>query len=322
MNNNIEDIYNTPDDTSPEDIKSYTSKEIDEEMSILLKYFSIVRLVNPYECHIVKDMSDTSDNNTPQKDICYGVWKYPYQCVNCTSARAMITKHTHSKLDILDNQIFHVTSRPVLVDEKPMVLEIVQPFSYTYERYDCIKSHNQLVNSIKTLNRSLLLDTETDAYNRDYISEHLPNLIYQARQTGCMNAALIYIKHLRTVTNVNHKDITEFNDEEYEIASSGIICTLFDIIKNTFSDESDKELLFARYNHDSFFVLETSLNFDIFSERIHSISLASKPEHILFKGHRMPFEVKTSTVDISKTSVNNECELFHILNENMKSNNQ
>ena len=152
MNNNINTLDNNSMDYEPEahtgyvsEIKSYTTAQITEEMNMLACSFDVVRLVNPYECRIVRTLDNTPADNNDECDNCFDVWSVPYQCANCTSARAMLTKHTQSKLETTDDDIFQVTSRPVIVDGAPLVLEIVKHFSYTYNRYSSASERKKLV---------------------------------------------------------------------------------------------------------------------------------------------------------------------------------
>ena len=278
MNNNINTLDNNSMDYEPEahtgdvsEIKSYTTAQITEEMNMLACSFDVVRLVNPYECRIVRTLDNTPADNNDECDNCFDVWSVPYQCANCTSARAMLTKHTQSKLEATDDDIFQVTSRPVIVDGAPLVLEIFKHFSYTYNRYSSASERKKLVSTIKTLNSQLLLDKETDAYNRDYLAEHIPNLFYNAKKTHQTNTALIHIEHLYDITQ-----------NEGSMAASGIICSLYSLLKQIFYDETDTGMLFVRYSPDTFFVLESSLNYDNFKKRIMCLPLEASPKHLLF----------------------------------------
>lgn len=287
------------------EIITYTKEEISHEMNILSRSFDIVRLVNPFECCIIQNTDSTSDNQT-LTDNCFDVWNVPYQCKNCTSARAMITRQTQSKLDAVDNNIFQVTSRPVIVDGKPLVLEIVRLFSYTYNRYSSFAAKNKLISTIKALNSQLLLDKETNAYNRDYLAEHLPNLIYEAKKTHQSNTALINIQHLYDVTK-----------SEGSMAASGIICSLYSLLNQLFYDDTDIGLIFVRYSPDTFFVLENNLDYRSFCERIESLPKKAAPKHILFNNKRLPFDVKIACADLGNENINTENELFDILKKRL-----
>ena len=305
MNNN--DIYNNENNhtndsvNSNKELISYTKNEISHEMDILSLSFDSVRLVNPFECSVFFNAENKTDS-TAATNKCFDVWNAPYQCHNCTSARALITKQTQSKLDVVDNNIYQVTSRPVIVDGKALVLEIVQLFSYTYNRYNSSNSRKKLVSAIKAFNSQLLQDRETNSYNRDYLSEHLPNLICEAKKTHRSNTALINIRHLYDITQA-----------EGSMAASGIICSLYSLLNQIFRDETDIELLFVRYSPDTFFVLENNLDYKSFCERIELLPKKAAPKHILFNNKRLPSDITTACADLGNENINTENELFDIL---------
>ena len=305
MNNN--DIYNDENIHTNDSVNinklliSYTKNEISHEMDILSRSFDSVRLVNPFECSVFFNAENKTDS-TAATNKCFDVWNAPYQCHNCTSARALITKQTQSKLDVVDNNIYQVTSRPVIVDGKALVLEIVQLFSYTYNRYNSSNSRKKLVSAIKAFNSQLLQDRETNSYNRDYLSEHLPNLICEAKKTHRSNTALINIRHLYDITQA-----------EGSMAASGIICSLYSLLNQIFRDETDIELLFVRYSPDTFFVLENNLDYKSFCERIELLPKKAAPKHILFNNKRLPFDITTACADLGNENINTENELFDIL---------
>ena len=78
MNNNINTLDNNSMDYEPEahtgdvsKIKSYTTAQITEEMNMLACSFDVVRLVNPYECRIVRTLDNTpADNNEIGRASC------------------------------------------------------------------------------------------------------------------------------------------------------------------------------------------------------------------------------------------------------------
>ena len=137
MNNN--DIYNdenihTNDSVNiNKELISYTKNEISHEMDILSRSFDSVRLVNPFEC-CVTQIEDNKTDGTSLTNKCYDVWNAPYQCQNCTSARALITKQTQSKLDIVDNKIYQVTSRPVIFDAKSLFIALLTVIFYRIKK--------------------------------------------------------------------------------------------------------------------------------------------------------------------------------------------
>ena len=161
------------------EIVEYTFEELKKEMELLSPLYDVVRLVNPFKCEII-DINDTCLTPSDTPISCYDSWKCIFQCINCTSARTLLTGNIQSKLDVSDDTVYHVTSRPVRVNNSLLVLETVQHFSYTYRQLETDNTNNALISLIQNANRSLLLDEETGAYNRSYLSEHLPYELYKA----------------------------------------------------------------------------------------------------------------------------------------------
>lgn len=113
------------------EIVEYTFEELKKEMELLSPLYDVVRLVNPFKCEII-DINDTCLTPSDTPISCYDSWKCIFQCINCTSARTLLTGNIQSKLDVSDDTVYHVTSRPVRVNNSLLVLETVQHFSYTY----------------------------------------------------------------------------------------------------------------------------------------------------------------------------------------------
>ena len=245
------------------EIVEYTFEELKKEMELLSPLYDVVRLVNPFKCEII-DINDTCLTPSDTQLSCYDTWKCIFQCINCTSARALLTGNIQSKLDVSDDTVYHVTSRPVRVNNTLLVLETVQHFSYTYRQLEAGNTNNALISLIQNSNRKLLLDEETGAYNRYYLSEHLPYELYKAENNHQSNAAFVKITNLADT-------IAEYGD----IASNGIACCLYNLITHTFKDISDGELMLVRYDKDLFFILDTNLKYTDFENRINNLIAAA-----------------------------------------------
>lgn len=86
--------------------------------------------------------------------------------------------------------LYTMSLLPVRVNNSLLVLETVQHFSYTYRQLETDNTNNALISLIQNANRSLLLDEETGAYNRSYLSEHLPYELYKAEMNHQSNAKI------------------------------------------------------------------------------------------------------------------------------------
>ena len=94
------------------EIVEYTFEELKKEMELLSPLYDVVRLVNPFKCEII-DINDTCLTPSDTPISCYDSWKCIFQCINCTSARTLLTGNIQSKLDVSDDTVYHVTSRPI-----------------------------------------------------------------------------------------------------------------------------------------------------------------------------------------------------------------
>lgn len=283
------------------EIVEYTIEELKKEMELLSPLYDVVRLVNPFKCEII-DINNNCLTPSDAQTSCYDTWKCNFQCINCTSARALLTGNIQSKLDVSEDTVYHVTSRPVKVNNSLLVLENVQHFSYTYRQLEAGNANNNLISLVRNTNRKLLLDEETGAYNRSYLSEHLPYELFKAEKNCQSNAAFIQINNLADT-------IAEYGD----IASNGIVCCLYNLITRAFKDIADSELMLVRYDKDLFFILDTNLKYTDFEKRINDLIAATIPEHILFRSNKIPFEISTACINLADEDINTEDELINSL---------
>ena len=68
-------------------------------------------------------------------------------------------------------------------------------------------------------------------------------------------------------------------------------------------------MLFVRYSPDTFFVLESSLNYDNFKKRIMCLPLEASPKHLLFNNKRLPLDISIACADLGNEDINSEEEL-------------
>ena len=86
------------------------------------------------------------------------------------------------------------------------------------------------------------------------------------------------------------------------MAASGIICSLYSLLKQIFYDETDTGMLFVRY----------------FKKRIMCLPLEASPKHLLFNNKRLPLDISIACADLGNEDINSEEELFEILKTRME----
>lgn len=284
-------------------MKAYTYKEILEKLNVLKEFFPIVRLVNPLACSIVEIEEKDGTYSLHYAEECFNVWEIHKQCANCTSARAMQSGTRRSKCELLGNDIYHITSCPVNVEGTPLVLELVQPVNNDLGCTDSCNTYNSIAKNIETTNSQLLHDSETPAYNRLYLTEHLPFFIINAHKSNTGNVCMVQINHFDDVCS-------NFGTT----AASGLVCTLYNILKISFDNEDENYII--RYNDNTFMVINTTLNHDAFKNIILGIQGKTLPAHILFNNSQIPFSINIAFTDLFNEDIKDEASLLSVLENN------
>ena len=279
----------------------YTCEQIQEEINILKRTFPIVRLVNPVECRVMELASNEKQFSWHATETCYHSWDYTYQCINCISARAIQSGEPQSKYEVQDDKPFYIISRPVTIEGKTLALEIVQPIEHPVLPQG--PSSCKISTAVHQNNQSLLRDNDTPAYNRHYLSEHLPNIMIEAAKTGKTDAAFIRLRNLGDVISTAGS-----------VAASGLIRELYDLLLESFRTPENTPLL-VRYDENTFFMYENVLDSDIFEERLRQLSDKAASRHILFQNTRLSFALETASVRIGEERISSGDALLNLLKE-------
>lgn len=284
-------------------MKVYTYGEILEKLSVLKEFFPTVRLVNPLACSIVNIEEKDGAYYFHYTGECFNVWEIHKQCANCTSARALQSCTRYSKCELLGNDIYHITSCPVNVEGTLLVLELVQPVNNNFCNSAEDNTYQNIAQNITATNSQLLHDTETPAYNRLYLTEHLPFFILNAHKSNTGNACMVQINHF-------HDVCSNFGTT----AASGLVCTLYNLLKMSFDNEDENYII--RYNDNTFIVINTSLKHEDFKNIMQGIQSKALPAHILFNNSQIPFSINISFTDLFRDDIKNEASLLAALENN------
>ena len=128
-------------------------------------------------------MVDPTDNSVLEIDSsgkliktgqpCYHFWKQEKRCANCTSMRCLAFRKGFSKIVLLDGEVFHVLSRYVKIDDKPLVLETLVRITGD----ELLDGNGEIlpVGSLFDMHSQLYLDPVTRVYNRRYYDTETRN---------------------------------------------------------------------------------------------------------------------------------------------------
>ena len=141
-----------------------TGSQARDLISIIKFMVYNVRLVDPSDNSVLE--IDSSGRLAKTSQPCYRFWKQEKRCVNCSSMWCLAFRKEFSKIVLLDGEAFHVLSRYVKVDGKPLVLETLVRITG-----DVLLDGNGKalpVGSIFDMHSNLYLDPVTHVYNRRY----------------------------------------------------------------------------------------------------------------------------------------------------------
>lgn len=142
-------------------------------------FFDIVRLVDTKNTTVIS--YDEELNIVREKERCYTLWNKDSRCENCTSMCALLDDCAKTKYEFQDGDIYHVSSRPVLVldergNECKVVLEILNGISddVLFHKFGVENQMDQgVVSLITEIYRKVYEDPLTMVYNRRYLDEFI-----------------------------------------------------------------------------------------------------------------------------------------------------
>ena len=173
----------------------YTYAELKNEMSVLENTFSIVRLVDPIICRVVHVTLQNDKLIFSPTSPCYQVWNRSQQCANCISARTLRSGQACTKFECIENQVFQIICRYILLENTKLILEMGTDI--TAFVLDSRKTKEEIQEGIRDLNHKMVTDPVTQAYRPHYIEEHL---LHTAMNTGNnpYSLSLIHISPIPT----------------------------------------------------------------------------------------------------------------------------
>ena len=247
----------------------YTYAELKNEMSVLENTFSIVRLVDPIICRVVHVTLQNDKLIFSPTSPCYQVWNRSQQCANCISARTLRSGQACTKFECIENQVFQIICRYILLENTKLILEMGTDI--TAFVLDSRKTKEEIQEGIRDLNHKMVTDPVTQAYRPHYIEEHL---LHTAMNTGnnpySFHLALIGIDGLE-----------EIRKNSGHLACDGILRAAADSIRKYLHGE-DTGAFLALYNEDTFLFAAGSDTHEELKEKLLKVIHNAPAVPILF----------------------------------------
>jgi len=173
----------------------FTRQEAQYFIDCAKEAFSVVRLVEPVSQKVVdfKTMKG-------EPGLCAGLWGRCERCENCTSNRALLTKDTAIKIEIIGDKTYLVISKYMLIEGKELVLEMV--YNATSEFMLESSQMGVVTQMIKGYNHLLITDPLTGIYNRRFLDEDFVPSLKCCHEKGlAVNLALMDVDNFKQIND-------------------------------------------------------------------------------------------------------------------------
>lgn len=247
----------------------YTFSELQNEMSVLENTFPIVRLVDPVACRVVTVVRQDGRLVFTPEAPCYQVWNRKHQCANCISARTLRSGQACTKFECVENRVFQIICRYVLLEDTKLILEMGTDISAFI--LDGRETPEEIEEGIHLLNHKMVTDPVTLAYQPHYIEEHLLHMAMNAVcQPYAFHLALIGIDGLE-----------EIRTEAGCLACDGILRAAADSIRQQLPCDEEGAFL-AIYDENSFLFAAGNGSHEAIKEKVLAVIRSAPSVPILF----------------------------------------
>lgn len=233
---------------------TYSKDQVPHLLSSMGKLFDVVRLVDPISM-VVYTMAD--GELVAQPNGCFHVWNKTGRCENCISSKCFVSGERLSKFEFIDQDIFHVVSQPVMIENEKYVLEVVT--SSDDEVLVTAFGNSDFVDKITGFNHKIYTDELTGVSNRRYLDERLPILVDRAQSADLSLAAIM----------VDIDDFKDVNDTCGHLAGDEVLKFVASVIAACLAPVGDD--IVARYGGDEFFAALHNVSKDVLNQRMDKI---------------------------------------------------
>jgi len=189
-------------------------EKVKERLSLIDNMYDIIRIIDP----INKNIINISNNEiTIRKEKCHDLLRHGRICSNCISMRAYIEKDIFIKIEHVSNKVILLVATPVNIDQETYVVEIIKDISTRSNIAASINYNfkNNFETIIDSLNKKIVTDGSTGAYNKIYIEEMLPVEVNKSVKNGnLLSLMMVKIDEFKNLEDEYGKAISKkiFND--------------------------------------------------------------------------------------------------------------
>jgi diguanylate cyclase (GGDEF)-like protein len=250
--------------------------------------YDFMRFVDPVKKRII---TFTGDEINVSSDRCFDTWEKGKVCNNCVSIRAYNDNQTYVKIEYNTKRVFMVTSIPIELNDRNIVLEIMKDATKSIVIENVVSnSVVEIQTLIDQLNAVALRDALTEGYNRRFINERLPIDILEA----VMNE-----KNL-TLIMCDLDRFKNINDNYGHLAGDNVIKRFNKIIEFCLRKNDDWS---ARFGGEEFIVCLKNTDIEKAVQVAERIRKTLEEECFLFSGEIVRVTASFGVADLNEVNV-------------------
>lgn len=227
-----------------------TRQEAEQMLERLRQIFPIVRLLE--ETSVPKNGEDIHPGGAKDGCQCFSFWGKTEPCVNCISRETLRSKGQKVKIEFLGEEIYQVISKYVEVEDRPCVIEMLEPLDE--ETLMDSAGREKLMKRLSGYDDKLYRDALTGVYNRRFYEERVRHM---TRYAG--------------VAMIDLDDFKLYNDTYGHNAGDMVLDTIVGVIQ----DHIRKTDMLIRFGGDEFLLVLPDI-----SEKAFEIKLKRIRQHV------------------------------------------
>lgn len=268
-------------------IEEYVNGGMDMEVRQLIgddhlfeKLYDLLRMVDPISKEVLDSAVFNGDATLRERvgaqKYCYQFWGDEAVCENCCSTRASRDKQVYMKTEYDGEEVYMVTSLPMEVDGRDLILEAVVGISDKELLNELTgKDYFEIKKILKARNLEMVKDPLTQAYNRRFIDERLPYEMFEATKNGTpMVLAMADIDHFKKV-----------NDTYGHDAGDAVLKDFVALLNEQVREHGD---WVARYGGEEFVVFLKGISQEKAYEKLDEIRRRIEAFDFVYEGKTIP----------------------------------
>ncbi|MFV0516844.1 MAG: GGDEF domain-containing protein [Aminipila sp.] len=175
--------------------------------------FDYYLLIDPKTFQVFK--YDNESSLVEQHKQCFCYWEREEKCHNCILRHSYVKQSQYIKFEFINGKFFLVFGRPVEIDDKIFVMELIKDITFSMLGYNYYRADNKNIeNIVSQFNELAVRDKLTGIYNINYINNYIQDFLKREIKNSSLVAGAIDID--------NYTDINSLHG--YTVGSEALQC--------------------------------------------------------------------------------------------------